>query len=95
MIKVIRLKNGQMIVGEVTVKQHLTVIENPLFVVVTDQDYKFVDVLKSLSSDKSITIETSEILYTSNPNETVVNYHLLTFSEKSQVVTPKKKKLIV
>lgn len=95
MIKVIRLKNGQMVVGEVTEVGNFTVIDNPLFVVVTDHDYKFVDVLKSLSSDKSITIETSEILYTSNPNENVVNYHLLTFAEKSQVVTPKKKKLIV
>ncbi len=95
MIRVIRLKNGQMIVGEVSEKDNLTTIENPLFVVVTDHDYKFVDVLKSLSSDKSITIETGEILFTSNPNETVTNYHLLTFSEKSSIKTPPKKKLIV
>jgi len=94
-MKVIRLKNGQMIVGEISEEGQFTTIVNPLFVVVTDQDYKFVDILKSLSSDKSITIETSEILYSSNPNEKVVNYHLLTFSEKSPVVTPKKKRLIV
>lgn len=83
-----------MIVGELSADDKFTTIKNPLFVVVTDHDYKFVDILKSLSSDDSITLENSEILFTLNPNEKVVNYHLLTFSE-SKVVTPKKKKLIV
>jgi hypothetical protein len=94
-MKVIRLKNGQMIVGEISEEGKFTIITNPLFVVVTDQDYKFVDVLKSLSSDNFIKIESSEILYSSNPNEKVTNYHLLTFSEKSKIKTPPKKKLIV
>lgn len=94
-MKIVRLKNGQMIVGELSNDDKFTTIKNPLFIVVTDHDYKFVDILKSLAYDDSITIESSEILFTLNPNEKVVNYHLLTFSEKSKVVTPKKKKLIV
>ncbi len=90
-MKIVRLRNGELILGDVTEKDDKVIIEEPLHVVIEDE-YKFVNVLKPISNDTSITVDKSEVLYMVNPNEKVASYHNTTFSS---VVTPRKKKLIV
>lgn len=91
-MKIFRLKNGDMILGDPIEENEFTTIENPLHIVIKDGGYTFVNILKPITSDTKIKIQTSEILFTLNPNEKLVSCHCTTFSP---IKTPKAKKLIV